>query len=289
MNPAYRASPVAAMADHAYPVRWTGQQAVVTLPRHIGTSNAGEIRGQLLWIINRGAVVLVADLTGTVSCDGSGAEALARAHGRATANGTELRLVVAADAVRRALTRNGFDRSAAVYPDLDAALAAGTGQREQGARSADPGAGTEDLLDVAVAGVFDVGLILRAAIDLPPDATARRITEALGRLDDVIRDIRSQAYGERGHGAGPGPAQRPRPPVLERTARARIRSELLQRHVAQTAHAVRSAATDTAALLERRAGLLRQPGRVDYPTDIKKWRAIAEEAGKIAERWEPRP
>jgi hypothetical protein len=42
---------------------------------------------------------------------------------------------------------------------------------------------------------------------------------------------------------------------------------LLQRHVAQAARAVQYAASDTAALLERRFELLGQPGRIDYPTD----------------------
>jgi anti-anti-sigma factor len=107
-----------------YPVQWTGQEAMVTLPQHIDVANADEIREQLLWIINRGAAVLIADLTGTVSCDYSGADALARAQHRAMANGTELRLAVTAGAVRRVLTLNGFDRLVAIYPDLDGAVAA---------------------------------------------------------------------------------------------------------------------------------------------------------------------
>ena len=122
--------------DLRCPVQWTGQQAVVTFPQHIDISNVGQIREQLLWIINRGAAVLIADLTGTVSCDCSGADALARAQHRAVANGTELRLAVTANAVRRVLTLNGFDRLVAIYPDLDAA-AAGTGRREQRTRTAD--------------------------------------------------------------------------------------------------------------------------------------------------------
>jgi len=95
------------MADDAYSVYWTGQQAVVTLPQHIDVSNSDQIREQLLWIINRGATVLIADLTGTASCDYYGEDALARAHHRAAVNGTELRLVVTADVVRagRALSR----------------------------------------------------------------------------------------------------------------------------------------------------------------------------------------
>jgi hypothetical protein len=39
----------------AYPVWWTRQQAVVTLPEHIDVSNAGQIREELLSVLNRGA------------------------------------------------------------------------------------------------------------------------------------------------------------------------------------------------------------------------------------------
>ena len=150
-------------------VRWTGQQAVVTLPQRIDTSNADQIREQLLWLINRGAAVLITDLTGTVSCDYSGADALARAHHRAVAlDAPSCGSAVTADAVRRVLTLNGFDRLVAIYPDLDAAAAAGTGRHEQRTRIAADAARTEEVLDGAVAGLFAVGLILQGAIDLPP-------------------------------------------------------------------------------------------------------------------------
>jgi anti-anti-sigma factor len=282
-----RPEAVTAMADDAYPVQWTGQQAVVTLPQHIDTSNADQIREQLLWIINRGAAVLIADLSGTVSCDYSGAEALARAYHRAIANGTELRLVVTANVVRRVLTVNGFDRLVAVYPDLDGAVAAG--RREQGTRTADDAARAEELLEVAVASVFDVGLILQAAVDLPPGVIAQRITEALRRLDDLVREIRDHMFAERGQGIESGLAwSRPRY-VPDRSVGARNRPESLHRHVAQRAHAVHSAAADTAALLEQQADLLGHPCRIDYPTEIKRWRALADQAGEIAERWERQP
>jgi hypothetical protein len=71
---------VAAVPDGPCPVRWTGKQAVVTLPEHIGVSNSGQIREQLLDLVNRGAAVLIADMTGTVSCDHGGADALLRAY-----------------------------------------------------------------------------------------------------------------------------------------------------------------------------------------------------------------
>ena len=277
------------MADGTLPVQWTGQQAIVTLPEHIDNSNADQIRGQLLWIINRGAAVLIADLTGTVSCDYSGVEALARAHHRAVANGTELRLAVTADVVRRVLSLNGLDRLVAVYPDLDAAIAAGSGRREHSTQTTDPAARAEELLGLTVQSIFGVGLILQAAINLPPDDTAQRITDALRRLDEVVRDVRDHVLAERGHSVEPGLVRRSPPQILERSAQARNRAQLLRRQVMQMAHAVQSAADDTAALLERRADLLGQPGHIDYPTEIKKWRAFADQAGQMAERWEQPP
>ena len=281
---------VTAMADGAFPVRWADQQAVVTLPQHIDHSNADQIREQLLWIINRGAAVLIADLTGTISCDYSGADALARAYYRALANGTDLRLVVTADAVRRVLSLNGFDRLVAVYPDLDGALAAGAGRRESPGEQTTPAtygaARAKDLLDLTVDSIFNVGLILQAAIDLTPDVTAQRITEALQRLDDAAQEIRNHVFAGRDHSVEPGPAGPPFPRLPGRSARALDDAASLQKHVAQTARAVQSAAADTAALLERRADLIGRPSRVDYPADIKQWRAIADQAAQMAEHWE---
>ena len=57
------------MLEDIYPVRRAGKQAVVTLPEDIDLSNAGQIREQLLTVINRGAAVLIADMTATISCD----------------------------------------------------------------------------------------------------------------------------------------------------------------------------------------------------------------------------
>ena len=107
-------------------MRWMGQQAVVALPEHIDGSNAGQIREELLSVINRGAAALIADMTATLSCDQSGADAVMRAYQRARASGTQLRLVVTAQIVRRVLGLNGLDRLIPVYPSLEAATAAGT-------------------------------------------------------------------------------------------------------------------------------------------------------------------
>jgi anti-anti-sigma factor len=112
--------------EDIYPVRWAGKQAVVTLPEDIDLSNAGQIREQLLTVINRGPAVLIADMTATMSCDYAGAEAMIRAYQRAVPSGTDLRLVVTAQIVRRVLSYNGLDRLVSIYPSLEAAQAVRT-------------------------------------------------------------------------------------------------------------------------------------------------------------------
>src|SRR5271166_2548877 len=122
-NCAHAPAWAAAVLEDIYPVRWAGKQAVVTLPEDIDLSNAGQIREQLLTVINRGAAVLIADMTATISCDYAGAEAVIRAHQRAVISGTDLRLVVTAQIVRRVLSYNGLDRLVSIYPSLEAAQA----------------------------------------------------------------------------------------------------------------------------------------------------------------------
>jgi hypothetical protein len=42
--------------------------------------------------------------------------------------------------------------------------------------------------------LFQLGLSLQAAIDLPADMAGQRIEEALAQLDDTIREIRDTAF-----------------------------------------------------------------------------------------------
>jgi anti-anti-sigma factor len=112
------------MAEVICRVRWTGRQAVVTLPEHIGVSNAGQIRDELLAAIGRGVAVLIADMTATVSCDHAGADVMVRAYQRGVINGTQLRLVATAQGVRRVLSLSGLDRLVSIYPALETAIAA---------------------------------------------------------------------------------------------------------------------------------------------------------------------
>jgi hypothetical protein len=71
---------IARMPDSSLPVEWHGRQAVVVLPEHVDLANAGPVRDQLLAVINRGAAVVIVDMTGTISCDHAGMDAVARAY-----------------------------------------------------------------------------------------------------------------------------------------------------------------------------------------------------------------
>ncbi len=175
------------MAEDSYPVQWTGRQAAVTVPDYIDVSNALRLSETLLQVINRGAVELIVDMTGTAACDYAGADALVRAYQRAAASGTQLRLVVIAPVVRRVLGINGLDRLVPVYPSLEAAtaaadLAAAARQASTGPPSASRPSGVR-----AVRGRPDAGRsavvtqgVLRTIIDALADGVA--LTDEDGTL-----------------------------------------------------------------------------------------------------------
>ena len=70
------------MREDIDPVRWAGQRGVVALPQHVDTSNACQIREELLSGINGSATALIVDMTGRTSCGHSGADAVVRAFQR---------------------------------------------------------------------------------------------------------------------------------------------------------------------------------------------------------------
>jgi anti-anti-sigma factor len=111
------------MPDDQFPVQWTGQRAIVAFPGQVDVSNVDQLRDRLLSVINRGAGVVVADMTGTLSCDYAAVDAIARACQRASVSGTQFRLVVTAPAIRRVLGIEGLDRLVSIYPSLEAATA----------------------------------------------------------------------------------------------------------------------------------------------------------------------
>ena len=224
------------MGDDVYLVQWAWL-AVVALPEFIDVSNAGQIREELLSVINRGATALIADMTATVACDHAGADAVMRADQRAVAVGAELRLAVTAPLVPRVLSISGLDRLVSIYPSRDAAIAArppapvlaldaeiaaagsdghapprraGQAGRARPGRAPLPAAGRPDgtgegitpaavrkLPDTVITSLFGVGLGLQAAMDQPAEVTRQGIAEALGHLDDVIREIRDTAFMSR--------------------------------------------------------------------------------------------
>lgn len=75
-----------------------------------------------LSVLNRGAALLIADLSTTTFCDSAGVSALARAFRRADASQSEMRLVVSTHAVQRVLALTGVDRLLDIYPSVAASL-----------------------------------------------------------------------------------------------------------------------------------------------------------------------
>lgn len=111
------------MSAGKLPVQWLGPVAIVTMPAEIDVSNAAAVREQLLLLLNRGASVLIADMTATTFCDCAGAGAVIRAFRRAGASGAQFRLVSGGPAVQRLFVLLGIDRMADMYSSLAAAIA----------------------------------------------------------------------------------------------------------------------------------------------------------------------
>ena len=63
----------------------------------------------------------------------------------------------------------------------------------------------QELLDSVTTSLYHVGLSLQAAADLPHDAASKGIAEAIGNLDDTIRQIRDNAFTTRDQETDPAP------------------------------------------------------------------------------------
>jgi anti-anti-sigma factor len=107
------------------PAARADQRAMVAFPEHIDASNAAQIREQPLAAVDRGAAVVIADMSATASCDHVGVEMPARAYQQAAIRRTDLRLVATTSAVRRQLAVQGLDRLLPLYSSVEAAVAAG--------------------------------------------------------------------------------------------------------------------------------------------------------------------
>lgn len=193
-----RTARAAAVLKDYYPVRWAGRQAVVVLPEHIGHANARQVSEELLSVINRGADALIVDMTGTISCDYTGADALLRARQRTLSSGTELRVAVTDRIVRRALSLSGLDHMISIYPSLEAAIAADASAAPDGAADASDGVDDPAITPEGLRRLLDAlsraELSLRAALESSHDAAGPRIAEALRHLTGGIRDITLAAY-----------------------------------------------------------------------------------------------
>jgi anti-anti-sigma factor len=94
---------------------------LVRLPAQLDESNAAEVGAGLMEAVERHPLVLIADMSGTRSCDWAGARALAGTFSQAARCGTELRLVAPSESVRRVIRLNGLDRLMPVFDDWAAA------------------------------------------------------------------------------------------------------------------------------------------------------------------------
>jgi anti-anti-sigma factor len=100
-----------------------GRVVVITLPAAIDVTNAGQIGAELCSAFVAGVRAVVADMTGTTSCDRAGVRVLAAAHWKATTLNSELRLVVVSTAVRDALAVVKLGYLPPIYPALRDAMA----------------------------------------------------------------------------------------------------------------------------------------------------------------------
>lgn len=114
--------------------------------------------------------------------------------------------------------------------------------------------------------LFSVGLSLESAHSiLGKGPAAERVAAATDEVDRLIGDIRATML-----------------------SLASDPMALLKERAVHTAWALRAAALDAAALLEQQGDLAGRPGKLDYPTEIKRWRAFADQAEQMAKRWEQR-
>ena len=156
------------MFDDLFPVTWAGRRATISFPGRVDISNASQLQDRLRAVISRGAALLVADMSGTASCDHAAVEVVARACQRAAINGTQVRLVVTAPVVRRVLSLEGLDRLVAIFPSAEAAAAE--------AVPGGPGPGSPSAAGAVTAGT-------------PGDGSSGRITPAiLWNLLDTLGD-----------------------------------------------------------------------------------------------------
>jgi anti-anti-sigma factor len=96
--------------------------AVAALPAEIDIFNSDQIRGDLLWLLERGASPLVVDMSATTFCGCAGVTAIVIARKRACELHAELRIVISEPAVRRVFMLTCADPAGLIFPSISAAL-----------------------------------------------------------------------------------------------------------------------------------------------------------------------
>jgi anti-sigma B factor antagonist len=105
------------------PLAWAGSdRVIVPMPGQIDVSNCAQVALKLDLALIRGVATVIADFTGTRSCDSSGVQELVRAHSRAVDMNVGICAVVISPGVLRTFALARVDELMPVYPSLRAAL-----------------------------------------------------------------------------------------------------------------------------------------------------------------------
>lgn len=125
----------------------------------------------------------------------------------------------------------------------------------------------QDFAQDIVRRLFSVGLSLESARSIiGGGAAGDRLAAATDEIDGIIRHIRSVTL-----------------------SRAASRPANSADQVARMARRLQERALEFAGQLEQQAEHTRPPVRLDYPAEIKRWRAFADQAEQTAIRWEGPP
>ncbi len=136
--------------------------------------------------------------------------------------------------------------------------------------------------------IAEISLLPQDPADPPSDVARTDIAQALSRLDVLASEVRGDVSAARDLANQAGLTGSRMPGGQQDAASAVNRTALLQARIARTARRLQEAAADAAALLEQRGDLV-PFGRVDYRTEVKRWRAFADQAEEMAERWGQAP
>ena len=163
------------------------------------------------------------------------------------------------------LTRRGNRQGGVRLNPKVMLMSAGDGEGPPGPlKPAVPQDSVAEFAGIVVNRLFSIGLSLESARSIVGNGPAGdRIAAATDEVDELIGDIRATVFRS----------------DIDPLATVRERS-------ARTARALQAGAMDAAALLQQRAEIARRPSRVDRQAEIKRWLAFAEEAERMAQRWE---